>query len=258
VAVTGLHDSDKHPHKVGANVHPGAKQLWSQSSWEDIGHDDFDGVSVLRGDGHSDVVLMMDLVNVGVQLGVMEGSVSPIEGKVFDDHAEEHLQDDLANLGEAVKIKPEFQLIKHNVAEEQGRSGQQVEEGQCLEGFLKHDAPLLGVALPRPSILKNSVSLKEWDFHGVNEVHNDVSDGEDREMTSPAKHDIDLTIGIPLIKQRSKGLLEYNRDQVKEADCDRHSTDKTVAFAAIPHLIVLEDLLHGVIGGTGTSRGMVG
>jgi len=256
VSITSLHDSDDHPDKVSTDVDSGSKDLGAKGSGDDVGDNDLDRVSILRSNRDGDVVLVMDLVDVRVQLRVMQSTMTPIESKVLNDHAEEHLNDDFRNLREALQIESEEDLIEHNVTKKQSRCSDKVEESQSLESLLKHIPPFLRVGIPRPGVIENSVSLKEWDFQGVNKVHNDVAESEDGEVTTPAEHHIHLGLSVAGFSERRQKGFEQNGNQIEETHSDGYGTHKTVTLSAIAHRIVLEDLLHRVIGRTRAGCGV--
>ena len=68
----GRHESQTEPHPGGGQVR--THDEWAQHGWQEVGHDMLYGVGVHGHQAERGRVLMVDLVDVFVQLGVVEQS----------------------------------------------------------------------------------------------------------------------------------------------------------------------------------------
>ena len=117
---------------------------------------------------------MMDFVDVGVQSGVVQQSVSPIEGKVFAEHKEQDLADNFFQVREAFEIKSHLEASFDFSYCQQG-DDDKVTESQGFQRLFQDTLPDFWRTFPRPRFIQNSISLKEWKLHHVNSIHAQIA-----------------------------------------------------------------------------------
>lgn len=145
--------------------------------------------------------------------------MSPIESKIFNDHAEQNLSKDLSDSWQGLGIDSHLVLLQHNITNNESWGGNEVEEEESLEGLLELDLPFGGVRLPWPGILKHAISLKEGGFGLVDEIHDYVAEGEDAEMSTPTNQNIDLTISEVFLEV-FQARLEDDGNKIEKAESD--------------------------------------
>jgi len=93
VGVLGLQRSYQVPREVGRPMHSVKEEVWAQIQWQHVSDNEFDWVSVQRSEAVHNLVLVMNLVNGGVQLRVVQKSVGAVERQILYHRAEDHLSE---------------------------------------------------------------------------------------------------------------------------------------------------------------------
>jgi len=117
---------------------------------------------------------MVNFMNIGVQLGMVQQSVAPVEEEILTEHKEQDLANNFLQVRETFEIQSHLDAI---VNFKQGKKGndQHMAQSEGLEGFLEDLVPDFRGAFPWPWFIQDSISLKEWKLHHVDSVHAHIS-----------------------------------------------------------------------------------
>jgi len=253
VAINGLVHSYGEPYVEGGDVGVGAENEEAEGGGEDVGEHVLEGVGVEGADGDGVVVLVVDLVDVGVDLAVVEESVTPVEGEVLHDHHEEDLDDDFLVFGERFHIGAALDAGDVDVEEGHHRGDHTLVDEDLLHGLLEDHFPFRRLLLPGPGFLVDSVSLKEGNLLGVDKPHYEISKVETECWVGDSCDEHGVSIIFIEAYVGGPHALEPNWSIVKVAEEDYKRREKSISFSHVADFVILENLLHGVIGGVGAS-----
>ena len=152
-------------------MHIGAKDDNSRSASQDIAENELNRMSIVGCDADRSLVLMVLLMNVGVDGLPVQEAMGHMEEEIFTHHAEDDLADEDKPVRDSLlaHIEVEGDPEDFVVTEGEGCDDQHVDDVDSDRLGLEIEVPVVWVLLPRPATFKDFVAFEEGEAVVVNE-----------------------------------------------------------------------------------------